>query len=137
MIDKQGVTDKDVMSRIGKVRGAFVMLKNVWASKQISLKTKIRIFNSNVKSVLLYRCETWRTTKTMLLRIQTVFNNCLRLIYNIRWPVEIRNEDLWEQAGQEPVAEQILQRKWGWIWHTIRKSIDSTRRVALTWNPQG
>nr|KAG5713263.1 hypothetical protein BaRGS_007790 [Batillaria attramentaria] len=27
-----------------------------------------------------------------------------------------RNEELWERAGQEPVAKQILRRKWGWIW---------------------
>ena len=29
----------------------------------------------------------------------------------------IPNEDLWEQAGQEPVAKQILKKKWGWIGH--------------------
>jgi hypothetical protein len=69
---------------------ANVMLKNVWASKQISMKTKIRSFNSNVKSVLLYGCEIWRTTKKMLLKTQ----KCLRSIYNIRWPDKIRNEDL-------------------------------------------
>nr|KAG5698265.1 hypothetical protein BaRGS_024072 [Batillaria attramentaria] len=31
---------------------------------------------------------------------------------------KIRNEELWERAGQEPVAKQILRRKWGWIGHT-------------------
>nr|KAG5707197.1 hypothetical protein BaRGS_017881 [Batillaria attramentaria] len=35
---------------------------------------------------------------------------------------KIRNEELWQRAGQEPVAEQILRRKWGWIGHTLRKS---------------
>ena len=137
VVDKQGGTDRDVTARIGKARGAFVMLKNIWASKQISMVTKIRIFNSNVKSVLLYGCETWRTTKTMLLKIQTFLNTCLRRIYNIRWPDKIRNEDLWERAGQNPVAEQILRRKWGWIGHTLRKPEASTTCQALTWNPQG
>nr|KAG5693772.1 hypothetical protein BaRGS_032456 [Batillaria attramentaria] len=35
-----------------------------------------------------------------------------------RWPEKIRNEELWERAGQEPAAKQILRRKWGWIGHT-------------------
>nr|KAG5695858.1 hypothetical protein BaRGS_006515 [Batillaria attramentaria] len=48
-------------------------------------------------------------------KIQTFFNTCLRRIFNIRWPEKIRNEELWERAGQEPVAKQILRRKWGWI----------------------
>nr|KAG5711141.1 hypothetical protein BaRGS_004785 [Batillaria attramentaria] len=91
-------------------------------------KTKLRIFNSNVKSVLLYGCETWRTTKTMQQKIQTFLNTCLRRIFNIRWPEKIRNEELWERAGQEPVAKQILRRKWGWIGHTLRKPASSTTR---------
>ena len=73
----------------------------------------------------------------MLLKIQAFFNTGLRRIYNIKWPDKIRNEDLWERAGQKPVAEQILRRKWGWIGHTLRKPEASTTRQALTWNPQG
>nr|KAG5696904.1 hypothetical protein BaRGS_015868 [Batillaria attramentaria] len=137
VVDGQGGTDRDVTARIGKARAAMVMLKNVWASKVISIRTKLRIFNSNVKSVLLYGCETWRTTKTMQQKIQTFLNTCLRRIFNIRWPEKIRNEELWERAGQEPVAKQILWRKWGWIGHTLRKPASSTTRQALTWNPQG
>ena len=131
-VDRQGGTDRDVTARIGKARAAFVMLKNIWSSKKIRTRTKLRIFNSNVKSVLLYGCETWRTTKTMLQKIQTFFNTFLRRIYNTRWPEMIPNEELWERAGQEPVAKQILKRKWGWIGHTL-----SITRQALTWNPQG
>nr|KAG5696029.1 hypothetical protein BaRGS_013935 [Batillaria attramentaria] len=70
-------------------------------------------------------------------KIQTFLNSCLRRIFNIRWPEKIRNEELWERAGQEPVAKQILRRKWGWIGHTLRKPASSTTRQALTWNPQG
>nr|KAG5696758.1 hypothetical protein BaRGS_013567 [Batillaria attramentaria] len=88
-----------------------VMLKNICASKVISTRTKLRIFNSNVKSVLLYGCETWRTTKTVQQKIQTFLNTCLRRIFNIRWPEKIRNEELRERAGQEPLAKQILRRK--------------------------
>nr|KAG5694517.1 hypothetical protein BaRGS_030392 [Batillaria attramentaria] len=137
VVDGQGGTDRDVTARIGKARAAMVMLKNVWASKVVSIRTKLRIFNSNVKSVLLYGCETWRTTKAMQQKIQTFLNTCLRRIFNIRWPEKIRNEELWERAGQEPVAKQILRRKWGWIGHTLRKPASSTTRQALTWNPQG
>nr|KAG5714488.1 hypothetical protein BaRGS_006934 [Batillaria attramentaria] len=49
-------------------------------------------------------------------KIQTFLNTCLRRIFNIRWPEKIRNEELWERAGQEPVAKQILRRKWWLDW---------------------
>ena len=137
VVDQQGGTDRDVTASIGKTRAAFVMLKNIWASGGISMRTKLRIFNSNVKSVLLCGCETWRTTLTIQRKIQTFFNTCLRRIYKIQWQEKIRNEDLWERAGQKPVAKQLLRRKWGWIGHPLRKSASSTTRQALTWNPQG
>ena len=63
VIDQQEGTDRDVTARISKARAAFVMLKNIWATGGISMRTKLRIFNSNVKSVLLYGRETWRATK--------------------------------------------------------------------------
>ena len=100
VIDQQGGTDRDVAARIGKARAAFVTLKNIWASGGISMRTKLRIFNSSVKSVLLYGCETWRTTQTMQQKIQTFLNTCLRRIYKIQWQEKIRNEDLWERAGR-------------------------------------
>nr|KAG5686925.1 hypothetical protein BaRGS_020734 [Batillaria attramentaria] len=88
-----------------------VMLKNIWTSKVVSIRTKLRIFNSNVKSVLLYGCETWRTTKTMQQKIQTFLNTCLRRIFNIRWPEKIRNEELWASragtSGQADPAEEV------------------------------
>ena len=41
------------------------------------------------------------------------------------------------RVGQEPLAKQILRRKWGWIGHTLGNPAPSTTRQALTWNPQG
>ena len=136
-MDKQGGTDRDVSSRIGKARAAFIMLKNICASMKISMTTKLRLFNSNVKSVLVYGSETWRMTKATMEKIQTFINMCLRRIFNIRWPEKISNEELWQRAGQEPVDQQIRRRKWGWIGHTLRKPASSTTRQALLWNPQG
>ncbi|XP_076467589.1 uncharacterized protein LOC143298593 [Babylonia areolata] len=48
IVGKQGGTDKDVTSRVGKARAAFITLKNIWSSKEIATTTKIRIFNSSV-----------------------------------------------------------------------------------------
>ena len=70
------------------------MLRNVWKSRQVKTATKIRFFNSNVKSVLLYGSETWRTTKTTTKKIQTFVNGCLREILQIHWPEKITNIEL-------------------------------------------
>ena len=77
IVDTHGGTEADVKKRISKARVAFHLLSNVWKSKVIGETTKIRLFNTNVKSVWLYGAETWRINKTTLIRIQTFVNHCL------------------------------------------------------------
>lgn len=62
VVDKQGGTGADVKATVDKARAAFLHLKSIWRSKELTTATKVRIFNSNIKSVLLYGSETWRTT---------------------------------------------------------------------------
>jgi len=65
IISKTGGTEEDITSRIGKARHVFVTLKVVWNNRNILLKTKLIIFNYNVKSVLLYGSDTWKHTKAL------------------------------------------------------------------------
>ena len=86
---KDGETDKDIKSWIYKAKHAFNTLQLIWRSTGFSLRNKIRIFNTNVKSVLLYGSHMWRMTKTSTQKLQTYTNRCLRNILNIRWPMKI------------------------------------------------
>ncbi|VDO59449.1 unnamed protein product [Schistosoma margrebowiei] len=137
IIDEHGGSDADVKARISKARAAYLQLRNVWNSKQLSTNTKVRIFNTNVKTILLYGAETWRTTKSIIQKIQVFINSCLRKILQIRWPDTISNNVLWERTNQIPAEEEIRKKRWKWIGHTLRKAPNCVTRQALTWNPQG
>ena len=137
VVDTSGGTDADVANRINKARGAFHSLKQICSSGSISTSTKLKIFNSNVKSVLLYGAETWRMTVKTIRKLQSFVNRCLRRILKIRWTDKITNEELWERTGQIPMVKQVRKRKWAWVGHTLRTPSNSITRQALHWNPQG
>ena len=137
IVDKEGGSGTDIKVKIQKARGAFAMLKNIWKTKQIRTKTKLRIFNSNVKSVLLYGSESWRLTKGDLNKLQTFVNGCLRRIMDIKWYDKITNATVWERTAHIPVEQEIQKRRWRWIGHTLRKPTTNLTRQALLWNPQG
>jgi hypothetical protein len=122
VINREGGTEEDIKTRVQKARGAFVTLKNIWKSGQIKTKTKIRIFNSNVKSVLLYGAETWRTTRATNKKLQVFINRCLRTILKLHWYDKTTNEELWERTGQRPIEQEIRQRRWKWKGHTVEKT---------------
>ena len=136
VVNKDGGTEEEC--RFNKARYAFNTLRQIWRSTALSVRNKIRIFNTNVKSVLLYGSETWRVTKTSTQKLQTFTNRYLINILNIRWPEVVSNEELWNKAKQIPIEmEMKKKRKCGWIGHTLRKPVSNITRQALEWNPQG
>ena len=73
-ISRDGGSDRNIKVRIGKARTAFTIQAPVWRSNVISRKTKLRIFNTNVKTVLLYGYETRRVTITTSNKLQSFVN---------------------------------------------------------------
>jgi hypothetical protein len=82
------------------VYAAFIQPYPVWKAREISIKTKLKNFKSNIKSVLLFACETWKSTKTILKDLQTFINRWLRKIFKIFWLNTISNEELWSLAHE-------------------------------------
>jgi hypothetical protein len=110
----------------------------VWRNHNISKGVKIRIFNTNVKSVLLlYACETWKITNQITRRFQIFVKKCLRRIMNIKWTDKITDEELWRITRKKPIENQRKRRKWNWIGHTLRKEAGAIEKTALDMNPQG
>ena len=81
IVATSGGTDEDITSRINKARHVFAILKPVWTSSQMTIRTKLRIFNSNVKSVLLYGSECWKLRKDLTRKLRVFVNRCLRTIF--------------------------------------------------------
>ncbi|VDO41715.1 unnamed protein product [Schistosoma margrebowiei] len=54
IIDEHSGSDADVNAWIGKARAAYSQLENIWNSKQPPTNIEVRIFNTNIKTVLLY-----------------------------------------------------------------------------------
>ena len=77
MVTKDRGATQDVLQRIQKANGTFVQLYPGWRHNRISTRTKLCIFRSNVKSVLLYGSETWKVVKTTTTKLQTFVNRCL------------------------------------------------------------
>ena len=104
VVDTLGGIEAYVKARIGRAGVAFLPLKNIWKSKVLSWKTKMRISNPNVRDVLLYRAETWKTTRTLTTKRKrtVVVNSCLIRVLGLWWPETRSNERLWQHPCQIP-----------------------------------
>lgn len=75
MLIKMGAQMQTLKPKL--VRAAFLQPINTWKSKEMTTDTTVKLFNSNVKIVLLCGSKPWRTTVTTN-RIQTFINIDLR-----------------------------------------------------------
>lgn len=85
--------DKDILTRTGTVRAAFLVLKNLFASRELSMRTKLCIFTSS-----LIRCGNMEETPRRHQHKNQVFvaDRCVRRVLRICWKDGVRNEDFWE-----------------------------------------
>ena len=98
---------------------------------------KIRIFKSNVLSVLLYGSECWKITKTIENKLNSFQTKCLRRIRQLFWPNTIRNNILLAEMQMKPLTTIIEERRWRWLGHVLRMTDNSLPKIALRWTPQG
>ena len=120
-----GDSEPDVKRRISKASQAFSMLKNIWKSKKLSRNTTIRIFRSNVVSVLLYGCESWKVATTIS-RIRYVIRMPSDAILKIalRWTPNAgrrrrgRPKETWRRSFEREMKENGLS--WAQVEHLAR-----------------
>ena len=132
-----GGAGSDIRNRLNKARNAFRMLNNVWKSSQYSIKTKLRLYQSCVLPTLLYGSECWRMTESDLSKLSSFHTKNLRRILRVFWPETISNQHLLARCNQDSMETIIMQRRWRWIGHVMRREPDNISRTALHWTPEG
>jgi hypothetical protein len=129
---KDGGGMKDLKNRLSKARGAFIRLKKIWRSSNISRKTKLRLYKTLVVPVLVYGCETWKMNKGDSKMIDVFNNKCLRRIMKVRWEDHVSTEELLKQANCRSLSSDVKQRKWKMIGHILRQDRYNLMNVAMT-----
>ena len=79
----------------------------------------------NVKQLLLYGSETWRSTKALTNKMQVFINRSLRRILGIRWYDKMHNVELWKATDQESAEVLLRRRRWTYM---DRTHVEETKR---------
>ena len=110
-------------------------LQYIWKSNKYTTKTKIRLYNGNVKSILLYGSECWRVVKGDTTKINAFHNGCLRKICRIFWPNKICNVELYMKTDCNSAVLEIKRLRLRWLGHVLKMPKDSIPKLALSWIP--
>lgn len=104
--------------------------------RQYSNTTKLKIFNSCIKSLLLYGSETWKISQNIMSTLQIFMNRSLRKIMRILWPMEIEKFSVRERDSdresdvvqnttwrEEEEIIQVFEKIYAYLYDPVNKLI--------------
>ena len=93
---------------------------HVWRNHQLTISTKMNVFQACVINTLLYASETWTTYARQEKRLETFNQRCLRRILNIKWQDKITNAEVLQRAHCLSMYTMLTKRRLRWLGHVCR-----------------
>ncbi len=121
MFGANGQGTEEIRSRINLSRSAFSSQQSsLWSRREISLRTKGRVYQAVVSSILLYGCETW-PVRVADERMLEVFNNdSIRRILRVRRRDCVPSVELRRHLSLTSIPALLVQRSLRWFCHAAR-----------------
>ena len=120
------IRDEEDVERSKRLsNAALTKLLNVWIKgDKIKRKTKLKLYRSLVKSILVYNCGTWALTKSEEEKLNAFHRKQLRKVLNIKYPVKITNSSLYNKCEEHRLSIYILENRWRLFGHILRRNIE-------------
>src|SRR6476469_3926337 len=132
VITSEGKSDTDVKRRIGFASGVMSALKVIWQARDISLGTKVMVYESLVLSLLLYNSETWTLREDTKQRLRVFEMGCLRRILGVTRRDKIRNAHVRERLNlSTDIVQAVAERRLRFFGHVVRMPAHRLPLVAM------
>ena len=99
---------------------------------KISLDRKLRLYEAQVVSVIMYNANSWSPTKAALHKLDVTHRRHLHMILNIRYPGQIRNDTLYKRCRTEKLSDRVHRLRWRMLGHVLRSDENTAAHQALS-----
>ncbi len=104
--------------RINLARSAFSRLQPcLWSRREILLRTKGRVYQAVVRSILLYGCETWPVRVAEERSLEAFDNDSIRRILHVRRRDCVPSMELRRRLCLTHIPALLVQRRLHWFGH--------------------
>ncbi|XP_044744708.1 uncharacterized protein LOC123306668 [Coccinella septempunctata] len=136
IFDTTGKEDKEIKKRI--TRKTIGCLNGIFWSQQIGKQRKYNIYETIIKSGLLYGAETWRITERNRRKLEAVEMDVFRRSLGISRGDRVRNEEVKLRMGVEgSLTTEIERNQLIWYGHVQRMPNTRLPKRVMEWIPMG
>ena len=120
-ISFSGDLTNEIEGRINLASSAFGRLsKRVFGNQNLTIHTKIVVYNAVVISTILSDCETWVPYRRHISLLESFHIKRLQLILGLRWWHKVTHSEIRSRAGTPTIESMLLHRQLRWLGHIIR-----------------
>ncbi|VVC27559.1 Endonuclease/exonuclease/phosphatase [Cinara cedri] len=101
----EGRSKKEIKSRIGQAKKAFLLKSKLLTSKNVHQRTRKRLIKTYVLSTALYGCETWTLNKKEETALEAFEMWCWRKMEKIKWTELKTNEEVLDLVREKNIAK--------------------------------
>ena len=136
VISSNGSILSEMKARLSKAFSVMGRLNRYfWRKPNISRKTKLRIFNALVGSVMLYGADPWQDSAATLKKIDVFHAKSLRRIEGLRWSDFVSNKKLLQLTEQSWFSTQAAKWTLRWFGHLLRMPPNLPAKMIYDFDP--
>ena len=124
--------DREVSNSISNASASFRRLHTrVWNSHNITISTKIAVYQAVVINTLLYGSESWTTYARHIKKLEFFHQRCLRKILHVTWQYGVTNLYILSTSGCPSMESMVKKRQLRWAGHLVRMDDDRLPKQVL------
>ena len=133
--------DFEIAYRKQMAQQAFEANRKLFKNHRVSLKLRVQLMDSLVKSRLCYGVGNWSLTKAQKATLDAAWLKCLRKVIRNGWkrkddpqnPFKLfyRNDDVYQITGSKPLSTFISKQQESFLAHCMRAPDESTTKQLL------
>ena len=107
-------SEKDIPYRISFANSMFRSLHKLWKNtREVSEQTKIDMYKACIMPIMTYNIGANGAGNRAIVAFDKAQRKHLKIICGIFYPINIKNRDLYERTGVEPVSIIATKQRWG------------------------
>jgi hypothetical protein len=140
-IQSQNEVEADIKGKIAAGNRCYRSFGKILGTRYISKNTKIRIYKTIIRPIVLYGSETWAITGKMASSLVTWERKILRKIYGPKceqgvWRIRT-NLELQNVYRSPDIVTEIKVRRLKWLGHIIRMDGARMAKKVFVSSPEG
>ena len=120
-LSSDGSLDTEIKERIAKASASFGCLQErVWSDRDLTINTKLTVYETCVISSLLYASETWTSYQRHVKLLERFHQHCLRHVLGIKWQCRTPDTEVLSKANTMSISARLMKKQMRWAGHLVR-----------------